>query len=212
MKKQFNNNKNNLIPYCEYEALVKSFLNTFSMEIQDRINSRLIHYRQRFLSLFSAFQIQLKNQSKSFWDSLKKTTKSLKIKFNKCSVKDRKDIISLFYKKYDLYKNIIDGRFNEFEDLISLIQTERCGILKDIDEISISCNNQWKSLLPNDSKEYQKNIGVPISKFRDEMNSMLKRLFEKISQEMTSHQNTLLSFLELFEEEMNEIINFRIGK
>jgi hypothetical protein len=41
---------------------------------------------------------------------------------------------------------------------------------------------------------------------------MLKRLFEKISQEMTSHQNTLLAFMELYEKEMNEIINFRIGK
>ena len=103
---------------------------------------------------------------------VKKTTELSKEKFNESSGENIKDIISLFYKKCDLYQNIINKIFNEFEELISLIQTERCGILKDIDDISNSCNDIWISLLPNDSKEYQKNIGEPISKFRNEMNSM----------------------------------------
>ena len=212
MRKQFNNNQNDLVSYSEYEALIKPFLKTLSNKIQEIINSRIIKYREKFLSCFNTFQIQLKNQSKSFSDSMKETTELSKVKFNESSGENIKDIISLFYKKCDLYQNIINKIFNEFEELISLIQTERCGILKDIDDISNSCNDIWISLLPNDSKEYQKNIGEPISKFRNEMNSMLEKLLTKLRQVMTSHQNIILSLMESFEKDMNEIINFGIEK
>ena len=208
MSKQFNDNENDLVPYSEYEALVKPFLKTLSNKIQEIINTRLIKYREKFSSSYNAFQIQLKNQSKSFSDSMKEATETSKAKLNECSSNNLKDIISLFRNKCALYQNIINTLLNEFENLISLVQTERCGILKDIDEISFSCNNIWMSLLPNDSNGYQKNIGEPISKFRDEMNSMLERLLKKLCNVMTSHQNIIYSLMESFEKEMNEIINF----
>ena len=44
------------------------------------------------------------------------------------------------------------------------------------------------------------------------MNSMIEKLLTKLRQVMTSHQNIILSLMESFEKEMNEIINFRIEK
>ena len=44
------------------------------------------------------------------------------------------------------------------------------------------------------------------------MNSMIEKLLTKLRQVMTSHQNIILSLMESFEKEMNEIINFGIEK
>ena len=85
MRKQFNSNQNDLVSSCEYEVLIKHFLKTLSNKIQEIINSRLIKYREKFLSCFNAFQIQLKNKSKSFSDSRKEITKLSKVKLNESS-------------------------------------------------------------------------------------------------------------------------------
>ena len=78
MRKQFNNNQNDLVSYSKYEALIKPFLKTLSNKIQEIINSRLIKYREKFLSCFNTFQIQLKINQNHLMIAAKKQLNYLK--------------------------------------------------------------------------------------------------------------------------------------
>ena len=142
---------------------------------------------------------------------MKELTGSFKIKFNECSAKNRNDLIVLYQEKYEMYQDNINEELNTLENLISLIQIQRSEIFKDIDKFSNHCKYIWESILSNESNEYHKSLSEHINKFKDKLNSILKKLTEKMRSIVTSHKNNILSLMDSFEKEMNDIIYLGTG-
>ena len=213
MKKKCVINENSSILSCDYGAFLKSKIKLLSKEIQDTINSTLITYREKLLFHANTYQSQLKTQIKSYKDDLKESSESIKLVLTEYSKENREDLIPLFHADCELNKNRMNVHLNDLrEQLISFIQTQRCEILKFIDELSLSWRNIWKSLHPNESKEYNKLIGESISKFRYEINSILKKYEKRLKLLMTSYQNNILSIMDSFEKEVTDNIKFGNGK
>ena len=144
---------------------------------------------------------------------MKESSESIKLKLTDYSKENREDLIPLFHAYCELYKIRMNEHINYLrEQLISFIQTQSCETRKFIDKLSVSCRNIWKSRHPNESKEYNKIIGESITKFRHEMNSMLKKYEKRLKLLMTSYKNNILSLMDSFEKEVTENIKFGNGK
>ena len=212
MKKEFASKKNNfnLLSDDINISLDKSNLKTFFKKFQDKLNNDIIKYKKSITSDFNEFQTEVKETTEVLKEHLDKSSQTYKTILNGEYMNENRDIIIQFFDaQCDLLKNIYYKQLNAIrKERIPKLQTDSDNVLKSIDELYITNEEELKSIISIESKEYKINITEPLQKFKDEMNSLLNNFISKIKNIMNSFQDTFLSKMVSFEHEMNDYIRF----
>ena len=216
MKKEFASKKNNLNLLSDdiNISLDKSNLKTFFKKFQDKLNNDIIKYKKSITSDFNEFQTEVKETTEILKEHLDKSSQTYKTILNGEYMNENRDIIIQFFDaQCDLLKNIYYKQLNAIrKERIPKLQTDSDNVLKSIDELYITNEEELKPFISIESKEYKINITEPLQKFKDEMNSLLNNFISKIKSIMNSFQDTFLSKMVSFEHEMNDYIRFGSGK
>ena len=212
MRKGFTNNEIdlNLSPANISKALEKYELKTIFKKFQEKLDFDLITYKKTLISNFNEFQRETKNLSETLKEKLEKSSETYKALINEeQAIENKENIIQVFHAQCELMKNVYNEQYNVIrEQRIPKLQADSDKILKSIDELAITYEDELKSFISIESKEYKINIIEPLAKFKDEMNSFLINLIKKIKNIMNSSRNTFLSMIVSFEYEMNDDIRF----
>ena len=212
MKKGFTNKENisNFSFGNISKALEKSDLKTIFKKFQDKLDFDLIAYKKTLISNFNEFQREVKDLSEILKEKLAKSSETYKAIINEEHINvNPENIIQLFLAQCELIKNVYNEQYNLMrEQRIPKLQADSDKILKSIDELAITYEDELKSFISIESKEYKINIIEPLAKFKDEMNSFLIHLIKKIKNIMNSSRNTFLSMIVSFEYGMNDYIRF----
>lgn len=212
MKKEFASKKNNfnLLSDDINISLDKSNLKTFFKKFQDKLNNDIIKYKKSITSDFNEFQTEVKETTEVLKEHLDKSSQTYKTILNGEYMNENRDIIIQFFDaQCDLLKNIYYKQLNAIrKERIPKLQTDSDNVLKSIDELYITNEEELKPFISIESKEYKINITEPLQKFKDEMNFLLNNFISKIKNIMNSFQDTFLSKMVSFEHEMNDYIRF----
>ena len=212
MKKEFASKKNNLNLLSDdiNISLDKSNLKTFFKKFQDKLNNDIIKYKKSITSDFNEFQTEVKETTEVLKEHLDKSSQTYKTILNGEYMNENRDIIIQFFDaQCDLLKNIYYKQLNAIrKERIPKLQTDSDNVLKSIDELYITNEEELKPFISIESKEYKINITEPLQKFKDEMNFLLNNFINKIKNIMNSFQDTFLSKMVSFEHEMNDYIRF----
>ena len=212
MKKEFASKKNNLNLFSDdiNISLDKSNLKTFFKKFQDKLNNDIIKYKKSITSDFNEFQTEVKETTEVLKEHLDKSSQTYKTILNGEYMNENRDIIIQFFDaQCELLKNIYYKQLNAIrKERIPKLQTDSDNVLKSIDELYITNEEELKPLISIESKEYKINITEPLQKFKDEMNFLLNNFISKIKSIMNSFQDTFLSKMVSFEHEMNDYIRF----
>ena len=212
MNKVFENKKNNLNLFSDdiNISLEKSNLKTFFKKFQSKLNNDLNKYKKSIKSDFTKFQKEVKDATETLKEHLEKSSETYKARLNEESTNENREfIIQFFDVQCELIKNIYYKQLNTIrKERIPKIQEDSDTVLKNIDELYITYEEELNPFISIDSKEYKINIIEPLNKFKDEMNSFLTNFIKKIKNIMSSFQDTFLSMMVSFEHEMNDYIRF----
>ena len=212
MKKEFASKKNNLNLFSDdiNISLDKSNLKTFFKKFQDKLNNDIVEYKKSITSDFNEFQTEVKETTEVLKEHLDKSSQTYKTILNGEYMNENRDIIIQFFDaQCELLKNIYYKQLNAIrKERIPKLQTDSDNVLKSIDELYITNEEELKPFISIESKEYKINITEPLQKFKDEMNSLLNNFISKIKNIMNSFQDTFLSKMVSFEHEMNDYIRF----
>lgn len=212
MKKEFASKKNNLNLFSDdiNISLDKSNLKTFFKKFQDKLNNDIIKYKKSITSDFNEFQTEVKETTEVLKEHLDKSSQTYKTILNGEYMNENRDIIIQFFDaQCELLKNIYYKQLNAIrKERIPKLQTDSDNVLKSIDELYITNEEELKPFISIESKEYKINITEPLQKFKDEMNFLLNNFISKIKSIMNSFQDTFLSKMVSFEHEMNDYIRF----
>ena len=212
MKKEFASKKNNLNLFSDdiNISLDKSNLKTFFKKFQDKLNNDIIKYKKSITSDFNEFQTEVKETTEVLKEHLDKSSQTYKTILNGEYMNENRDIIIQFFDaQCELLKNIYYKQLNAIrKERIPKLQTDSDNVLKSIDELYITNEEELKPFISIESKEYKINITEPLQKFKDEMNFLLNNFISKIKNIMNSFQDTFLSKMVSFEHEMNDYIRF----
>ena len=212
MKNEFASKKNNLNLLSDdiNISLDKSNLKTFFKKFQDKLNNDIIKYKKSITSDFNEFQTEVKETTEVLKEHLDKSSQTYKTILNGEYMNENRDIIIQFFDaQCELLKNIYYKQLNAIrKERIPKLQTDSDNVLKSIDELYITNEEELKPFISIESKEYKINITEPLQKFKDEMNSLLNNFISKIKNIMNSFQDTFLSKMVSFEHEMNDYIRF----
>jgi len=212
MKKEFASKKNNfnLLSDDINISSDKSNLKTFFKKFQDKLNNDIVEYKKSITSDFNEFQTEVKETTEVLKEHLDKSSQTYKTILNGEYMNENRDIIIQFFDaQCELLKNIYYKQLNAIrKERIPKLQTDSDNVLKSIDELYITNEEELKPFISIESKEYKINITEPLQKFKDEMNSLLNNFISKIKNIMNSFQDTFLSKMVSFEHEMNDYIRF----
>ena len=194
MKKEFASKKNNfnLLSDDINISLDKSNLKTFFKKFQDKLNNDIIKYKKSITSDFNEFQTEVKETTEILKEHLDKSSQTYKTILNGEYMNENRDIIIQFFDaQCDLLKNIYYKQLNAIrKERIPKLQTDSDNVLKSIDELYITKEEELKPFISIESKEYKINITEPLQKFKDEMNFLLNNFISKIKNIMNSFQDT----------------------
>ena len=212
MKKEFASKKNNLNLFSDdiNISLDKSNLKTFFKKFQDKLNNDIVEYKKSITSDFNEFQTEVKETTEILKEHLDKSSQTYKTILNGEYMSENRDIIIQFFDaQCELLKNIYYKQLNAIrKERIPKLQTDSDNVLKNIDELYITNEEELKPFISIESKEYKINITEPLQKFKDEMSFLLNNFISKIKNIMNSFQDTFLSKMVSFEHEMNDYIRF----
>ena len=212
MKKEFASKKNNLNLLSDdiNISLDKSNLKTFFKKFQDKLNNDIVEYKKSITSDFNEFQTEVKETTEVLKEHLDKSSQTYKTILNGEYMNENRDIIIQFFDaQCELLKNIYYKQLNAIrKERIPKLQTDSDNVLKSIDELYITNEEELKPFISIESKEYKINITEPLQKFKDEMSFLLNNFISKIKNIMNSFQDTFLSKMVSFEHEMNDYIRF----
>ena len=212
MKKEFASKKNNfnLLSDDINISLDKSNLKTFFKKFQDKLNNDIVEYKKSITSDFNEFQTEVKETTEVLKEHLDKSSQTYKTILNGEYMSENRDIIIQFFDaQCELLKNIYYKQLNAIrKERIPKLQTDSDNVLKNIDELYITNEEELKPFISIESKEYKINITEPLQKFKDEMSFLLNNFISKIKNIMNSFQDTFLSKMVSFEHEMNDYIRF----
>ena len=216
MEKELAKNEDNLSISSDNKITIfgTSDLKIAFMKFKDILNMNLINYRKSLTFNFNEFQKVTKDLSQSVKENLRLNSEIIKGRINEeYTNENREEIIQYLLAQCETIKITFNEGFNIFKNgRISLIQKEIDYILKKIDELSIACEKEFKSIISIESNEYKINIIEPLNKFRDEMNSFLMNLIKNMYDIFTSFQNNYLSMMNSFKHEMVDYVRFRNRK